>query len=433
MNIHTISELGDLSAHGATEAGIRGKYVLLRDDFNVQIVDGKITDAFRIEQSLPTIRLLKEKGARIAICAHLGRPEVGPDLRAGRINETAASSMPPHQFPSKYSLLPIARALSELLGEPVPLIPDCIGERVANARRDMTDGDVVMLENVRFHAGEESNDPEFARQLADGFDIYVNDAFAVSHRAHASVVGVTKFLPSYAGELLNNEIAKLSAVIKNPARPLVGIISSSKVKSKVGIIKAMAKLCDKLILGGGIGTGFLVAMGADNIVQGETNIEKIAGDDGIRDFIRTTMKEYGDKIILPVEKGVGPKWDRSAPRTDKMIADILPNDIVMDEGPASVTEYERVIAGAKTVIWNGTVGMAEWPPVWSRGTFALVNYIAARTREGKLESIFGGGDAVAALEATGTKDDMTYVSTGGGAFLEFIEGRELPGIKALEK
>ena len=408
MNIRMIKNPGD----------VRGKYVLLRDDFNVQIVDGTVTDNFRISQSLPTIMKLRAAGARVAILAHLGRP---PLTKAGNKPDP------------KYSLLPVALALGELLGTPVPLIKDCIGAPVAVARKNMADGDVVLLENVRFHAGEENNDPSFAHELAAGFDIYINDAFAVSHRAHASTVGVAKILPAYAGELLASEIAHLTRVMENPKRPLVGLISSSKIKSKVGVIKAMAKMCDKLILGGGIGTGFLVALGARNIIQGEANIEKIAGNDEIKDFILETMSKYGGKIILPIEKGTAAEFSPTAPRTNKMIGDILPGDIVMDEGPASIAAYEREIDTAKTVIWNGTVGMAEWSPVWSVGTFSLVRHIAARTRAGKLDSIVGGGDAVAALEATGTKDDMTYVSTGGGAFLEFIEGRELPGINALKK
>ena len=403
MNIRTTSELTDIA----------GKYVLLRDDFNVQIIDGKITDVFRIEQSLPTIRKLKNAGARIAILAHLGRPKGERNM--------------------EFTLAPVAFALSELLGEPVPLISDCIGAPVADALGNMQNGDVVLLENVRFHPGEDANDPEFARELADGFDIYVNDAFAVSHRAAASTVGVTKILPSYAGELLASEIKTISNLMENPKRPLLGLVSSSKVKSKVGVIKALAKLCDKLILGGGIGTGFHVALGASNIVQAEANIEKIAGDDDIKDFIIETMKEYGDKIILPIDKGVGPEWARDAQRTDKMISDIQPTDVIMDEGPKSVAEYERAIDNAATIVWNGTVGMAEWPPVWSRGTFTLAKHVAIRTRAGKLESIIGGGDAAAAMEAAGVAGDMTYISTGGGAFLEFIEGRELPGIKALEK
>jgi len=389
MNIKTISEL----------TNVKGKYILLRDDFNVQIVDGKIMDAFRIEQSLPTIQKLKDMGARIAIASHLGRPDGAPN--------------------PEYSLAPIAEYMK------IPLIPDCLDK---DFMAEMKDGDVVLLENVRFHKGEEENDPEFAKQLADEFDIFVNDAFGVSHRAHASLVGVTKFLPSYAGELLASEIAELTKVMENPTRPLLGLVSGAKIKSKIGVIKAFGKLCDKIILAGGIGTGVLAAMGAKNLAMDADNLEKY--DDAV---VHEIMKEFGDKIILPLEKGVAPVWAPNAARTDKMMADILPGDVPMDEGPASVAEYNRAIDAAKTLIWNGTVGMAEWQPTWSVGTFALARHIALRTRAGELESIIGGGDTVAAVEAAGVLSDITYASTGGGAFLEFIEGKKLPGIAALEK
>ncbi|MDL2295194.1 phosphoglycerate kinase [Lachnospiraceae bacterium OttesenSCG-928-E19] len=383
---------------------VRGKFVLLRDDFNVQIVDGKINDAFRIEQSMPTINKLRAAGAKIAICAHLGRPH-------GERNMA-------------YTLKPIADYLN------IPLIDDCLDRAFMD---DMSDGDIVLLENVRFYSGEEKNDPEFAKQLADGFDIYVNDAFAVSHRAHASTVGVTEVLHSYAGDLLVSEIEHLSMVMENPKRPLLGLVSGAKIKSKLGVIRALAKLCDHVIVAGGLGTSVHVAMGMTNIVMDEGNIEKSNEDEKNNQTIREIMAEYGDKIILPVEKGVAPVWERDAPRTDKMMADIKPGDVVMDEGPASVIEYNRAIDNATTMVWNGTVGMAEWPPVWSRGTYAIAEHVAERSREGKLISIIGGGDTVTALEITGTKNDMTYVSTGGGAFMEFIEGKDLPGIKVLEK
>lgn len=382
---------------------VAGKLVLLRDDFNVQIVDGKIMDPFRIEQSMPTIRKLRDAGARVAICAHLGRPK-------------GERNMP-------FTLAPIAEYLN------IPLIPDCLDK---DFMADMKDGDLVLLENVRFYVGEEKNDPEFAAQLAAGYDIFVNDAFAVSHRAHASTVGVAEILPSYAGELLASEIAHLNNLMENPTRPLLGLISGAKIKSKIGLIRALGKLCDKIICAGGIGTSIHVAMGMKNIVMSDPNLERSAEDAELDQKIQDIMAEFGDKIILPVEKGVATEFKPDAVRTDKMMADIVPGDMALDEGPASIAEYERAIDNAKTVVWNGPVGMAEWAPVWSVGTFALARYIADRTRAGALESIVGGGDVVAALEATGTKDDMTYVSTGGGAFLEFIEGKSLPGIKVLE-
>lgn len=393
MNIHAIEEMKDLA----------GKYILVRDDFNVQIVDGVITDAFRIEQSLPTIRRLAAAGARVVIMSHLGRP-----------NGTANP---------EFSLAPVAAALEQLLGRPVLFINDAIKKDFLPS---MKNGDVALLENLRFHAGEEENDSAFAQRLADGFDYYVNDAFAVSHRAHASVDAVTNCLPSFAGELLASEIAALTKLIESPKRPLVGIISGSKVKSKVGVIKALAKICDRVICAGGIGTSFRIATGTLN------NNESLY-DESVAATILEIMNEYGGKIVLPESKGIGTAFAKDSPRVDKILSDIAPNDVILDEGPESVAAYERAIDGAKTVVWNGTIGMAEWQPIWSKGTFAIARYIADKTMAGELESIIGGGDTVAALEAIGVKDKMTYVSTGGGAFLEFIEGLPLPGIKALEK
>ena len=397
MKIHTISELGDVS----------GKYILLRDDINVQIVDGKITDAFRIKQSLPTIRDLKKRGARIAILAHLGRPD--------------GVATP------KYSLAPVALALSELLGEPVPFITDCIGEPVAAARKNMKNGDVVLLENVRFHAAEEKNDPEFSKQLADGFSLYVNDAFAVSHRAHASTVGVTKFLPSYAGDLLGCEIKTISEMMEHPKRPLMGIIAGSKISTKIDVIKSLVKLCDTVAVGGGIGNTFKFALG-DKI--GNSIYEPSQTNTVLE--IMDLASTHDCKIMTSIDKGTAKVAAADAVRTDKTFDQIEPDDMIFDEGPQSVKELEDAIDESKMLIWNGPLGVAEWQPTFSRGTFAIAKHVAERTRAGKLESIVGGGDVVAALEATGTQRDITYVSTGGGAFLEFIEGKTLPGIAALE-
>lgn len=402
MHLKTIDQLGDIA----------GKYVLLRDDFNVQIVDGKITDAFRIEQSLPTIRRLREMGARVAIVSHLGRPKGMRNM--------------------EFTLAPVALKLSELLGEPVPLVSDCIGTPVADARRDMQNGNVVLLENVRFHPGEEANDAEFSHQLATGFDIFVNDAFAVSHRAHASTVGVTEFLPAYAGELLAHEIETLSDLFANPKRPVLGIIAGAKVSSKVGVIKSLVKFCDKMILGGGIGNAFKSALGANTGKVGSNiDTKTIEQDKQTCREIMKTAAEVGCEIILGIDKGTGKEFTPTATRINKTFDEIVDDDIIMDEGPQTIKQFEDAIASVKTVIWNGPVGLAEWPN-WNFGTFSLARYIAERTRAGELESIVGGGDVVAALHATHTENDMTYVSTGGGAFLEFVEGIPLPGIKVLE-
>ena len=387
MKIRTIENL-DLS----------GKFVLLRDDFNVQIVDGKITDAFRIEQSMPTINALRNAGARVAIVAHRGRPK-------GQRN-------------MEYTLQPIAEYMN------IPLISDCLDkEFMAN----MQNGDVVLLENVRFYDGEEKNDPAFSAELARGFDVFINDAFAVSHRAHASTVGVAEILPSYAGKLLADEIMHLTAVMENPKRPLLSIVAGSKVSTKIGVLKALAKLSDTLIIGGALGTTFNYAMGAQ---VGNSLYEADQKDTALE--ILEYAAQNKCNVLLPLDKGVAKEFARDAQRFNKDFTEIEPDDVIIDAGVATTQRDTDAIRAARTVIWNGTVGMAEWQPTWSYGSFALAQTIAEQTRAGKLDSIIGGGDTVAALEACGVKDDITYVSTGGGAFLEFIEGRILPGIAILE-
>ena len=377
---------------------LRGKYVLLRDDFNVQIVDGKITDAFRIEQSMPTINKLRAAGARVAIVAHLGRPKGARNM--------------------EFTLAPVAEYMK------IPLIPDALDK---DFLAGMHDGDVVLLENVRFYAGEESNDPAFAAQLARGFDIFVNDAFAVSHRAHASTVGVAEILPSYAGDLLASEIDHLSAVMENPQRPLLSIVAGSKVSTKIGVLKALARLSDTLIIGGALGTTFNYATGAK---VGNSLYEADQRDTALE--ILEYAKQNNCTVLLPLDKGVAKEFARDAARTDKTFDEMADDDIILDAGKLTTARDVAAIEAAKTVIWNGTVGMAEWMPTWSYGSFGLARAMAAATKAGKIESIVGGGDTVAALEACGVKDDITYVSTGGGAFLEFVEGRVLPGIAILE-
>lgn len=386
MKIRTIEKLD-----------VCGKYVLLRDDFNVQIVDGKITDAFRIEQSMPTINALRNAGAKIAIVAHRGRPK--------GIRNT------------EYTLQPIADYMK------IPLISDCLNK---DFLANMKNGDVVLLENVRFYDGEEKNDPAFAAELARGFDMFVNDAFAVSHRAHASTVGVAEILPSYAGKLLADEILHLTDVMENPKRPLLSIVAGSKVSTKIGVLKALAKLSDTMIIGGALGTTFNYAMGGQ---VGNSLYEADQKDTALE--ILKYAKENNCNVLLPLDKGVAKEFARDAQRFNKDFTQIEPDDVIIDAGIKTTERDTDAIRSARTVIWNGTVGMAEWMPTWSYGSFALAQTIAEQTRAGKLDSIVGGGDTVAALEACGVKDDITYVSTGGGAFLEFIEGRVLPGIAIL--
>ncbi len=377
---------------------LRGKYVLLRDDFNVQIVDGKITDAFRIEQSMPTINALRDAGARVVIVSHLGRPKGTRNM--------------------EYSLKPIAEYMN------VPLISDCLDKDFLGGMRD---GDVALLENVRFYPGEEKNDPEFAQKLADGYDIFVNDAFAVSHRAHASTVGVAEILPSYAGKLLASEIDHLSHVMENPRRPLLAIVAGSKISTKIDVLKSLARVADRVIVGGALGTTFNYALG-DRVGNSLYEADQKETALGIIEYAR----ENNCELLLPLDKGVAKEFKRDAARENKTFETIADDDVILDAGVETTARNIDAVNNSATVIWNGTVGMAEWEPTGSYGTFSLAHAIADATRAGKLESIVGGGDTVAALEASHTKSDMTYVSTGGGAFLEFVEGRVLPGIAILE-
>ena len=347
---------------------------------------------------MPTINALRNAGARVAIVAHRGRPK-------GQRN-------------MEYTLQPIADYMN------IPLISDCLDKEFMTG---MQNGDVVLLENVRFYDGEEKNDPAFSAELARGFDLFINDAFAVSHRAHASTVGVAEILPSYAGKLLADEIMHLTDVMENPKRPLLSIVAGSKVSTKIGVLKALAKLSDTLIIGGALGTTFNYAMGAQ---VGNSLYEADQKDTALE--ILEYAAQNKCNVLLPLDKGVAKEFARDAQRFNKDFTEIEPDDVIIDAGVATTQRDTDAIRAARTVIWNGTVGMAEWQPTWSYGSFALAQTIAEQTHAGKLDSIIGGGDTVAALEACGVKDDITYVSTGGGAFLEFIEGRILPGIAILE-
>ena len=376
---------------------VRSKYVLLRVDFNVQIENGKILDTFRIEQSMPTINKLRESGARVVICAHLGRPKgmANPEL----------------------SLRPIADYMK------IPFVDDCLRRDFLAAMRD---SDVVLLENVRFYAGEENNDLEFAKKLANGFDLFINDAFAVSHRAAASTVGVAKILPAFAGELLKSEVENISRIMEKPKRPLLAIVGGAKVSSKIGVLKTLCRLADTVIVGGAIGTTFNYACGAN---PGNSLYEP-----DMADTAREIMKIAADnncKFLMPIDKGVGPKFEPAAPRANKSIDDISDSDVIIDDGPMTAERNIAEIDSAATVVWNGTFGMAEWGDVWGQSSFCIARAIAKQTKNGKLISVIGGGETVAALDAINVRGDMTYVSTGGGAFLEFIEKGTLPAIEVL--
>ena len=378
---------------------VRGKYVLLRTDFNVQIVDGKITDAFRIDATMPTIKHLISNGARVVIISHLGRP-------GGKRDE-------------KLSLRSIAEYMN------IPLIEDCLNKDFLPS---MKNGDVVLMENLRFHIGEEENDDAFAKKLADGFDIYVNDAFAVSHRAAASIVGVTKYLPSFAGELLMSEIENISSVLENPQNPFVAFVGGSKVSTKINVLKKLVTIADTVVVGGAMGTTFNFACG---MPVGNSLYEPEMANTAIE--IMNLARQNNCEFLSPLDKGVGKSFDKNEKRENRDVDEIHDDDVIMDDGDKTIARNNDVLQNAKTVIWNGTFGMAEWGDVWGKSSFALARSLAHFTKKGQIKSVVGGGDTVAALDACGVHQDMTYVSTGGGAFLEYIEGKKLPGIIALDK
>ena len=378
---------------------VRGKYVLLREDFNVQIVDGVIKDFFRIDSALKTIKRLASAGARVVICSHLGRPK--------------------GKFVPNLSLRIVAEYLN------IPFIDDCLRKDFLSS---MKNGDVVLLENLRFYTGEEKNEKSFAKQLAYGFDIYVNDAFAVSHRKAASIVAITKYLPSYAGYLMESEIINLSRLSENPKHPLVAFIGGAKIDTKINVLKKLVGITDKIVVGGAMGTTFNFALG---LPVGNSLCE-YDKTQVVQKILKLAYKNNCE-ILLPIDKGVGKVFDKNAKRINCDAGQIADDDVIMDDGKKTTARNIALLKNAKTVIWNGTFGLAEWGKKWGYASFELAKALAHYSKQKKINVIVGGGDTVAALDACGVRKDMGFVSTGGGAFLEFIEGKTLPGIKVLIK
>ena len=384
----------------------KGKRVFVRVDFNVpQDENLKITDDTRIRESLKTIQYLISKGAKVILAAHLGRPK-------GKKNE-------------KYSLKPAAARLSELIHQPVAMMPDCIGEAVKAEIAKMKDGDVVMLENVRFYEQEEKNDPAFSKQLAELADLYVNDAFGAAHRAHASTEGITKHLPqAAAGFLMMKEIQYLGKALANPERPFVAIIGGSKISSKIDVIKSLLEKVDVLIIGGGMAYTFLKARNLD--------IGKSLCENDKVDLAKELMKESLDTdvpILLPIDHVVADAFSATANIKIVTRGNIEPEWEGLDIGPQTIEKYAQFIRTAKTIFWNGPVGAFEMAP-FAKGTQAIAKLLAEATDHGAT-TIVGGGDSVAAVTQMGLNTRMSHISTGGGASLEFMEGKELPGIVAL--
>ncbi|MBG0747761.1 MAG: phosphoglycerate kinase [Planktothrix agardhii KL2] len=391
--------VADLSA-----SDLSGKRVLVRVDFNVPLDNGSITDDTRIRAALPTIQDLTSKGAKVILTSHFGRPKgVDESLR----------------------LTPVAARLSELLGKPVKKFDDCIGDEVTQAVAAMGNGDVAVLENVRFYAEEEKNDPEFAKQLASVADLYVNDAFGTAHRAHASTEGVTHHLPSVAGYLIEKELKFLQGAIEEPKRPLAAIVGGSKVSSKIGVIEALLDKCDKLLLGGGMIFTFYKARGL-NVGKSLVEEDKLE----LARELEAKAKQKGVAFLLPTDVIVADKFAPDAEAKTVSINEIPDGWMGLDIGPDSVKVFQDALGDCKTVIWNGPMGVFEFEK-FAAGTKAIALTLADLTKTGAI-TIIGGGDSVAAVEQLNLGEQMSHISTGGGASLELLEGKVLPGIAALD-
>jgi len=378
---------------------VKGKKVLVRVDFNVPMKDGVITDDTRITAALPTIKYLMEHGAAVILCSHLGRPKGGPE--------------------AKFSLAPVAEYLGKLLGKKVAFASDCVGALAEDAAKALKFGEVLVLENTRFHPEEEANDLNFAKGMASLADLYVNDAFGTAHRAHASTEGVTHFLPGVAGFLMEKEIQYLGQAIASPKKPFVAILGGAKVSDKIGVIKNLLNKADEILIGGGMANTFFKAMGlelADSLVEPEAV-----------ETAKELLKTGGKKIHLPVDVVLGDKFEAEAAMKEMKLGPVPAGWRILDIGPETITEFNKIIDKAGTVVWNGPMGVFEFPK-FAKGTFEIAKAVA----KSDAVSIIGGGDSVAAIQQSGLADNITHISTGGGASLEMLEGLELPGVAALQ-
>jgi phosphoglycerate kinase len=385
---------------------LRGKRVFLRVDFNVPLKDGVVTDDTRIRETLPTLKLAIEKGGRLVLASHLGRPKGGPD--------------------PKYSLHPAARKLEELLGKPVLFGLDCVGPGVESQSKALVDGEVLVLENVRFHPEEEKNDEAFSKQLAALCDgLFVCDAFGSAHRAHASVVGITRFVQQSAvGLLMEKELAYLGKAVSNPARPFAAILGGAKVSDKIEVVENLMKIADAMLIGGGMAYTFLKAQG---LPIGKSLVENDKID--LAKKILADVKARSFKFLLPIDHITAPEFKADAHATTGSVTATPADQMGLDIGPKTIAAYAAEIAKAKTIVWNGPMGVFEMP-AFAKGTLEVAKAIAAATVSGAT-SIVGGGDSVAAVHRSGVADKISHISTGGGASLEFLGGRKLPGVEAL--
>lgn len=382
-----------------TDLDVKGKKVLVRVDFNVPIKDGKITDDTRITAALPTIQYLLDHGAAVILASHLGRPKSPAD--------------------AQFSLKPAAKYLDKFIKGLVRFAEDCIGPIAEAAAAALKPGQVLVLENTRFHPEEEKNDPEMAKALAALADLYVNDAFGTAHRAHASTAGVANYLPSAAGFLMEKEIKYLGNAIANPVRPFVAILGGAKISDKIGVIENLLKIADKILIGGGMANTFLAAQGyamADSLVEKD-----------VLDTAKDLLAKAEGKILLPSDMVLGNAFDAEAKMKTVDVGDVPDGWRILDIGPKSVEAFGAEVAKAGTVVWNGPMGVFEFPR-FAKGTFAIAQAVA----DSHAISVIGGGDSVSAINKSGLSDKITHISTGGGASLEMLEGLELPGVTILQ-
>jgi phosphoglycerate kinase len=381
------------------DVDVQGKRVLVRVDFNVPLDDGKVSDDTRIRAALPTIRYLLDRDAAVILCSHLGRPN-------GKVVDSLRMD-------------PVAKRLAELLDRPVKKMDDCIGPEVEAAARAAKPGDLILLENTRFHPEEKQNDPAFAAKLASLADLYVNDAFGSAHRAHASTEGVAHYLPAVAGLLMEKELEFLGDALASPKRPYVAILGGAKISDKIGVIENLLGQVDALLIGGGMANTFLKADGYD--------VAESLVEDGSLDTARDLLERAGDKLVLPVDVTVADRFDAGAFSQVVSVGEVPPKWRILDIGPRTLELFQERLAGARTVVWNGPMGVFEFPK-FALGTEAVARMLAALP---DATTIIGGGDSAAAIERAGLADQMSHISTGGGASLEFLEGKTLPGVAAL--
>jgi phosphoglycerate kinase len=381
------------------DVDFKDKKALVRVDFNVPMKDGAVADDTRVRAAIPTIQYLLDKGAAVILCSHLGRPKGGPDMA--------------------FTLRPVAAYLGKLMGKEIKFAEDCVGPAAEKAAKELKFGEILVLENTRFHPEEEKNDLELAKQMASLADIYVNDAFGTAHRAHSSTEGVARFLPGVAGFLMEKEIKYLGEAIANPKRPFVAILGGAKISDKIGVIKNLLNKADVILIGGGMANTFFKAQGypvADSLVE----------EDAL-ETARKLLKSGSSKLRLPVDVAIGDKFDVEAQKKIIQAGPIPEGWRILDIGPDTVEAYGKVIKTAGTVVWNGPMGVFEFPK-FAEGTFAIAREIAASSAV----SVIGGGESVSAVQKSGVADKITHISTGGGASLEMLEGLELPGLAALQ-